>query len=131
MFKPGDKKYIHFRGEIWELTFGEDLFWRDEQGGIYAYRDYDDTSLDSVDRCGVGRFFSISETDPVTDACGPHEFMYSSRVFQAFHTREEGDRWLESLTEQVPGREFLAGPFYWLAHIFGRFRNLWENPKTR
>lgn len=102
-----------------------DGYWRDVWGTIFALRD-DASSVDSVDRCGVGAF-SLPSDVPVD--CAPHDYAYSSPAYQAFHTRKEADEYLRSLVRQAPGVwSLLSAPFYFISRIFGG--KFWENEAT-
>ena len=99
--------------------------WFSFDGVEFALSD-DASSVDPIDRCGIGRF-SLPTSVPIN--CAPHDFAYSSPTYQVFHTRKEADEMLESLTEQAPGLwNLLAKPFYWISRQFGAIR--WEDPKT-
>lgn len=124
---PNIKHIATTRWGVIELRRGSDGFWRSPDDTIYAFADNAD-SVDNVTRCGVG-WFSLSADDAATAACQPHDYAYSSPVYQAFHTREEADEMLQSLMSQVPDRELLATPFEELAEMFGG--KYWENDKTR
>lgn len=109
------------------LTKGPDGFWRDGLGTIFALTEY--TSVDDIARCGVG-FFSLPSAHPLTKYCDRHDWAYSNAVFQAFHTREEADRWLRSLIAYENSIwRYLRTPFYYLTRLFGGM--FWENPTTR
>lgn len=87
----------------------------------------DAASVDPVNRCGIG-IFSLSEDHPLTAACQPHDYAYSSPAYQLFHTREEADEMLEKLASQINGWSFLAKPFKWISRLFGASK--WENNST-
>lgn len=123
-------KYIIFRKEVIELTQGEDLLWRDSDGGIWADSD-NGKSKDSYDGCGVTPFdlppWGIFQK--LNDICKLHNYKYNSLTWQTFHTRKEADDALRSDIEN-------SGSIFW---ILGRlFRNvarefggsMWENKKT-
>lgn len=122
-----DVQYIIFRGEVVTLVRGEDDLWRDSLGTVFALRD-DTGTADIVTRCGVG-LFSLSPKHPLTAACQPHDYMYSSPAFQKFHSRWEADKYLAFLVRQVPWWRWLAQPFFDLAHLFGG--RYWENRDTK
>lgn len=109
------------------LTKHEDGFWYDDEGTIYAYKD--GVTADSVDRCGVAPI--ALPTWPffqdVNDACAPHDFAYSSPVYQAFHTRKQADDMLAALltAERHP---ILGSIFEDIARLLGA--KYWENPST-
>lgn len=113
-----------------ELRKGPDGFWTSADGTIWAFSDYDN-SVDRVDRCGVG-FFSLPTTSPLTKNCKPHDYVYTSEVYQAFHTRSEADRYLSDLIENdrsVGRLRWLAKPFWFLSRLFGG--RYWENNDTQ
>jgi hypothetical protein len=118
--------FIVFRGEIIHLARGNDGFYRDRAGTMYALRDDSDT-LDIVDRCGIG-VLSLPLDHPLTAACVPHDYMTSSPVFMAFYTYKEANEWLESLVLQVENGcyAFWAKPFKWISEIYGRLRPVWK-----
>lgn len=132
------KRFIKFRGENIEINKSpEDSFWRDSEGCIYAEADLE--AADYVDRCGIG-LISLSENHPANRACKPHDFKYSSSVYQEFHTRKEADedleRDIELLAEGDPSTagdnkwwSILGKPFKAISRILGG--NFWENGKTR
>lgn len=120
------QRFLHFRGQVWELRAYSDYQWRDKWGCVYALRD-NRASIDNVDRCGVW-FFSLSEKHPLTVACRPHEYMYTSPTFQLYHTREQADRALYRYAK-ILGFPTVGKIFQWLSSVFGG--PLWENEKTR
>lgn len=124
-------KFLAFRGKIIELHQGQDGFWRDWDNTIYAFSD-DSMSTDPVVRCGVG-IFSLPADSPLTDACRPDDFMYSSKVFQFFHTRQEALDWLENNLKIVSKKKwyhfFVPELFKTFAKWFGG--KYWENKETR
>jgi hypothetical protein len=119
--------FIVFRDEVTELTQGTDRLWRSKEGTIFAFRERLG-SVDDVDRCGIG-IFSLSKRDPLTDACRPHDYMYSSTAYQAFHTRAEADAELWRLAELVDGSSWKVWLLGAIPPIFGGA--FWENSKTR
>jgi hypothetical protein len=125
------QKFILFRGETIPLTLGDDGLWRTPDLTVWAMEDFKASSADVIDRCGIG-VFSLGEDHPLTAACAAHDYMYSSRAFQLFHTRKEADEMLEQLVDKA-GRghwyRYLAKPFKWLSRIFGA--KYWENERTR
>ena len=125
---PTDKKFIVFRGETIELTENPDGFYHDDKGTIYSFTSAD-SSVDDSNHCGVG-FFSLPDGHPLNAGCGSHDYAYSSPVYQAFHTRKEADKMLQSLLHQIPGYSHSITPdiFYMLSRVFGGF--FWENDKT-
>jgi len=120
------KKFLVFKGNVIPIERYSDGLWGDTEGGLYAVSEQTG-AVDLVARCGVG-IFSLSPKSSATAACTPHDFAYSSAAYQMFHTRKEADEYLARLLKQLPGRAWLAKPFYYLTRLFGRF--LWENDKT-
>lgn len=124
-------KFIVFRGRRIRLYPDVDSpgIYRSWEGTVFALRE-DNTSVDLIDRCGVG-IFSLDPKHPLTDACKPHEFMYSSPAFQLFNTREEADKRLAELVDILQKKKgsFVGKVFRTLAQWFGA--SLWENKKTR
>ncbi len=122
-----DTKYITFRGQSIELKKNNEGFYEDSYGTIYAFTD-SGSSVDSVNRCGVG-VFSLSANSPLTDACTPHDVAYSSPVYQAFHTRQEADFYLKYLAEQITGTYSITPElFFFLSRELGS--QFWENKST-
>ena len=110
-----------------ELQMGTDGLYRDDSGTVWAIADYD--SVDKVNRCGVG-ILSLPTTNPLTPACKVHDYMYSSKAYQVFHTRREADRYLEMLVRQEKSLwRKAAGLMRRLAGWFGEA--LWENERTK
>lgn len=124
------EKYIVWRGKIVTITYDVVTgFWYDPQGTIIALQN--PVSADPIVRCGIG-VLSLPTSHPLTAACGPHDYAYNSVAYQAFHTRDEADRYLESLTALIGEGHwygYLARPFYRISSWFGG--KYWENPKTR
>ena len=123
------KKYIVFRASVIELTEREPGFWYDAQDTLYALRD-PSSSKDDFEGCGFGMahlpdwpFFQ-----KINDACKPHDYMYSTPVFQVFHTRSYADFYLARL-QSLGGHPRLGELMAQLANEFGP--ELWENEKTR
>lgn len=121
-------KYLVANGQVIVLYLCPDGLFRDRDGTVYALRD--EKSADAVERCGVGGL-SLDPNHPLTSACKPHDFMYSSRAYQTFHTRAEADRELERLVKLVDEGKYSiwAKPFRWISRIFGGM--FWENKNTR
>ena len=120
--------YIVFKGEIVHIGRGNDGFYRDATGTIYALRDDEDVA-DVIDRCGIG-WASLPVRNPLNPGCRVHDYAYTSSAYQAFHTRKEADEYLRRLIAETPSKwSVLAWPFYWLSRIFGG--KYWENKKTR
>ena len=123
------QRWVAFKGSSIRLIKGPDGLWRDDDGTVWAYAE--GGQADTSDNCGVG-VFSLPNGNPLNHVCRFHDFQYSSPGFQAFHTREESDAYLESLIEQdktAGAWRLLAKPFYFLCRLFGG--PLWENDKTR
>lgn len=118
--------YTVFRGKVVQLSLGDDGLYRDDGGTVFALRD--DSTADPVDRCGVYPAvlpFKI----PIDKDCAVHDFMYSSKAYQLFHTREEADAELRDLIASDPSLwRFVAWPFWFLARVFGG--KYWENKKN-
>ena len=104
-----------------KLTQGDDGFYRDESGVIYALPNTV-SSLDEVTRCGVG-ILSLPENHKLTAACRAHDYAYSSPVYQAFHTRREADKMLERHAALL-GYSATGKVFRVISRIFGSF--FWE-----
>lgn len=124
---PGAKRYIPFRSEVIELTFGEDGLWRSSDGVIiaYPYEPYDKNDV----KAGIG-FISMPHDDPITCLIAAHDYMYECPAYQMFHTRAEADADLKEKLKYAQGwRKILRYPFYIVSRIFGGF--WWENNKTR
>lgn len=122
-------RYLKFKGEIIPLYWIQPKNWyEDKDGTPYAYAD---AGGDPVIRCGVG-MLSFPVGSPLTEACAPHDFKYSSTVFQFYHSRAEADadllRDLEKVSAGTAYRVF-AKPFYYLARWFGG--QYWENNKNK
>jgi len=120
------EKFIVFHGEVITLTekFPDRFF--DERGTEFAIES--DASADPITRCGVG-YLSLPVSHPLTSMCKIHDYMYNSRTFQVYHSRDEADRKLRDLIRKSPSWWWLAQPFYYLAHWFGT--NYWEQDSTR
>lgn len=107
------------------LEQGEDGFYRDEAGVIYALPDKA-SSIDDVNRCGIG-VLSLPKNMSINDACKLHDYAYSSPVFQAFYKREEADEMLRQHAA-ILGYPVLGKIFKFISRIFGR--KYWENKET-
>ncbi len=73
---------------------------------------------------------------PLDPGCTIHDYIYSSPVFQLFHTRRQADDYMRYLqrraVEHVPMRRFWYGVidvFHGIARKLGA--PFWENEKTR
>lgn len=128
------RKYIRAGGRTIELQqwFEGGRFY-DNHGTEYALRD--GHSIDQVDRCGIG-WLSVPAwfkwTKRLNEACGPHEFKYVSKTYQAYHTREEADNDLARdiyLMADGAWWSILRYPARLLSRLFGS--SLWENDKTK
>lgn len=126
-------KFLAYKTGLVEIRYREDGQWHASDGTIYALTD-DSASVDEQIRCGIG-MLSFNSDFPLTDACRSHDYMYSSPTFQLFHTREEADKWLESLGTQIAAQSNLpilapiARIFRWVSTLFGG--KYWENKATR
>lgn len=105
---------------------GPEDFFYDEYGTLWALRS-DIGSWDNVSRCGVFPFVFPQGT-PIDDVCDVHDFMYSSPVFQHFHTRSEADDYLRTGGKAV-GMPITGRVFKLLSIKFGWM--VWENKKTK
>lgn len=128
-----DRRFISVRGQTVELIRNAQGFWEAPGGTIFAYGELSHT-VDPVTRCGIG-FFSLSETNDITDACRPHDFAYNSPVYQAFHTREEADQKLETDITLI-GQELRRPWYQWVGKLFRKVAEVfggkyWENKETR
>lgn len=123
-----ETRYIGRGGNSTELTKGLDGLWRDSLGTVYGLVD-DSSSVDSRSVCGVG-WFSLADGNPLNDACAPHDYAYSSPAYQAFHTRQEADFYLEALLKQIHGEEHSVTPelFEFISRELGH--EFWENKLT-
>lgn len=122
-------KFIISNLEIIPLVQGADKYWRDPSGVIYALHD-DASSVDYRNACGVG-FFSLPDWPifkSVNEICGVHDYMYSSPVFQAYHSRAEADLILEQLLA-LKDHPLVGSIFSEVSHLLGA--PFWENPRTR
>lgn len=122
------KYIITNRFGVTELVVNADGFYQDPEGTVYAFKN--GKSVDPVARCGV-KPFTLPLWDcfeEVNEACGIHDNMYEMPVYQAFHTRDEADDYLEHLIE-LSGHPILADIFSELARELGA--PFWENQKTR
>lgn len=109
------------------LVRGGDGFWRDPNGTIFALND--GRSIDDAKRCGIWPF-ALPTWDfftPLNQACAPHDFAYSSPVYQAFHTRLEADEYLGNL-QSIAANPIVAGIFEGISRLLGV--EFWENDKT-
>lgn len=102
-----------------KLNKNEDGFWQDDKGTLYAYKDANSTT-DNVDRCGVWPvalpIWSMFQT--VNADCGVHDIMYSSPIYQAFHTRAEADAQLDQLLD-LSNHPLIADIFSEIARLLG------------
>jgi len=121
-------RYLVANGITIQLIKNLDGFWEDSEGTLYAYYETANTK-DPVDRCGVAPL--ALPTWPIfvkmNDACRPHDFAYSSPVYQAFHYRHDADEYLRTL-QSKSGYPI----FGWIARTISRLigRDYWENSKT-
>lgn len=127
-------KYLRFRNEVIPIHQNAQGFWQDDQGGLYAMAEKSASKDDTV-ACGVAPFDLPNWTGwmrALNESCAPHDFMYSSPVYQAFHTRAEADAALEASIETAAGGSWwsiFAAPFSWIARQLGA--DDWENKETR
>lgn len=122
MSQSGSKIYIN---KTVELTKGEDGFYVDEFGVIYALPDKS-LSVDDINRCGIG-VLSFPKGAKINGACSAHDYMYSSPVYQAFHTRKEADDMLQQHAK-ILGYPVVGRALKYLSRLFGG--QFWENKKT-
>lgn len=119
------KRSIIFRGEVIELSQGVDGLLRSKEGTVFAFRE-ESKSVDEIDRCGIG-ILSLPADHILTDACRPHDYMYSSPAYQTFHTRAEADAELERLAHLIGSS---SGPaLKYISKTVGGY--FWENDATR
>jgi hypothetical protein len=120
--------FIVFRGEAVHLARGNDGFYRDKFGTVFALRDDSDT-MDIVDRCGIGPL-SLPEGNPLNPLCARHDYTHVSPSYQAFYTRLEADEYLRDLiSKEKSAWRFLALPFFFVCRAVGGW--FWENKETR
>lgn len=133
---PGElepAKYIKFEGQIITVTQSAvDGLWRSDDGTIWAYIDAASMN-DPVSACGVGLDLPnwTGWMRKLNEACGPHDFKYSSPAYQAFHTRSEADADLLRDTHEMADGAWWAPigtAFAWIARKFGG--KFWENRST-
>lgn len=125
--QPDVKYVVTKRFGITQVIRGADSFFRDAEGTLYAFRE--GPTADATDRCGVWPFalplWPMFQT--VNDACKPHDFAFSSPVYQAFHTYNEANEMLEAV--QILGGHPVFGAFAeQIAAILGM--EYWENKST-
>lgn len=119
-------RYVPYRKGVIVLHRNKQGFWQDEYGTIWALQN-GEASVDVIDRCGIG-ILSLPADHPLTRVCRPHDFMYSSPVFQYFYTRREADKWLYRHTKLF-GFPTVAEIFYNVSKWFGG--KYWENWGTK
>lgn len=120
-------KFLHYKKEYRRIRkCRHDGLWRFDDGTIAGISE-EGASVDTVDRCGVG-ILSLPSFLPITDACRPHDFAYSSKAYQVSHTRQQADAYLEFLTNQISWYSVLAEPFYYISRLLGA--RLWEVKAT-
>lgn len=119
------KRYLVYKGSVFEVTKRDDGLWYDQFGTVIALAE-DKNSVDPIDRCGVG-ILSLPADSSLTDACRPHDYAYSSDAYQAFHYRQDADEMLDHLVA-ILGHPQLGELFEYLAHEFGASK--WENKRT-
>jgi len=124
-------RYIVEKGRIKFLTQNRDGFYADVDGTIYALEHA--RTMNEIAKCGVAPF-TLPSSHELTALCKVHDYMYSSPVYQAFYTRHQADIWLRDNIKSYPKywyNKLLSEPFYITCKFFGKYRNLWENRKTR
>lgn len=121
-----ETRYLAYKTGIICVVKGDDGFFRDAYGGIYALAD-DSKSVDKVARCGIG-IVSLPSIHPLTDACRVHDYQYQSPTYQAFHSRKEADKYLRCLAMGM-GYPLMGNIFYRLTRWFGK--PFWEGKKFR
>lgn len=123
-----DVKYMRVGNKVITLRRDAQNFYEDMYGTIWALYDPQNTT-DPISRCGVAPF--ALPTWPVfvkmNEGCGPHDFAYSSDVYQAFHDRSTADDYLQSL-EQQEGYPIFGLLFKIIARELGG--SFWENKET-
>jgi len=124
-----EQKFIVVGREVYRLVRGEDGFYRDAWGCIWALED-DKASVDPLDRCGVG-LMSLPVDHPLNTACKIHDYQFSCPVYQAFYTRAAADKQLLNNLKLIAKDKWysvMAKPFYWISRLLGS--SYWENERT-
>lgn len=126
--EPLSKYVITSRFGYTKLTQQPSGFWSDDKGTLYAYKEASSTT-DQEDRCGVWPLAlpQWAMFQKINEACVPHDFTYSSPVYQAFHTRTDADYYLDHLLT-LEGHPLLGDVFSDIAKLLGV--PFWENAKT-
>ena len=127
------KKYLNYNGEVTEVVERDPEnfpnFFYDKDNCLYAFSD-SSTDLDENDVCGIAPlalpdwpFFRR-----INDACAPHDFAYSSQVYQAFNLRSTAESMLRAHLAGA-GFPIVGKVFAEVAEEFGG--PAWENDETR
>lgn len=127
---PGDIISLKYNEKEILIIYGLDRLWRDSKGTVYGFVD-SLSSANSVIRCGIG-VLSLPRDSILTDACAPHDYMYSCPAYQATNCRKDADELLKTYIKIVTKESWLkvaTYPFYWVTRVFGR--HFWENRDTR
>lgn len=109
-----------------ELTQGDDGFWRDALGTVYAFAD-EKGSVDKEVRYGIG-LMSIPDGWLPDDPARVHDFAYSCPVYQAYHSRAEADALLETHLKLL-GYPVIGWVFKQLSKVLGG--RLWEHSRKQ
>lgn len=123
-----DTKFIITkRFGVTKLVRNPDGFYQDPEGTLYAYKD--GATADPVDRFGIWPFALPlwPMFQAINDSAKPHDFEYTSLVYQAFHTEEDANQELDHRLELV-GHPALGAISLWATDNYGF--HWWENPKT-
>lgn len=121
--------FVKANGKTYKLVRGEDGLFRDEEGGIWAYAERapgDDPEV----RCGVG-ILSLPKSHPLTKACAPHDYKYSSPAYQLFYNRLDADKDMRRDIKIISKKKwyyFLGQGFFSAVRLFGQ--KFWDNKKT-
>ena len=113
------------------VVCGRDGLFRDKYGTVFGFCEGGD-SLDDEVRLGVG-FFSLPESNPLTNAAIAHDFAYSCPAYQRTHPRSEADALLRQQLQELAGKNFglevEAEVLADIAAVLGRY--FWEYKETR
>lgn len=126
---PLTVKFIIYKGKVEPLFLDSRGFWVSVHGAKFAFRDKS-KSVDDKVRCGVGVLTlpDWSFFEEINEACGVHDYMYESPVYQAFHTRTEADDYLNELL-RLKGHPLVGSVFSSVANLLGV--PWWENEETK
>lgn len=128
MPKSSERFIVTRRFGVTKLTRNAEGFWQSEDGCLYAFQE--GPVADEVNRCGVWPFAlpNWAIFKEMNDACAVHDYLYSSPVYQALHSREEADKLLKQLLTIV--NHPLFGE---IAKEISRIKGpeFWENALTR